>query len=108
MSIRGHSLKFLYKWWGWGDGNTVISGSADNSARLFFFHLLCLLIYIYLLTFALFRVWDIKSGKTLVVYKEHTYWVNCVGLAPLCNSAITGSDKEVRYGVHAPPDIWTV
>jgi WD40 repeat protein len=43
-------------------------------------------------------VWDIKSGKTLHVYKEHSDWVMCVGIAKDGNTAITGSDdKTARY-----------
>ncbi len=53
---------------------------------------------LYLLTFALFRVWDINSGKTLVVYKDHTSDVMCVGIAPDGLTAITGSDDNTaRY-----------
>ena len=46
-------------------------------------------------------MWDIKTGKTLLVYKEHTDYVRCVGIAPDGNTAITSSGDwnsgEARY-----------
>ena len=43
-------------------------------------------------------MWDIKTGKTLLVYKDHTHWVMCVGVGADGNTAITGSaDKTARY-----------
>ena len=45
-------------------------------------------------------MWDIKTGKTLLVYKEHSDNVTCVGIAPDGNTAITGSDdKTARYSL---------
>ncbi len=41
-------------------------------------------------------MWDIKSGKTLLTYNEHTDEINCVALSG--NTVITGSDDETaRY-----------
>ncbi len=43
-------------------------------------------------------MWDIKTGKTLLVYKEHKNTVYCVGIVPDGNTAITGSaDDTARY-----------
>ena len=43
-------------------------------------------------------MWDIKSGKTLLVYKEHTHVVTCVGVGVDGNTAITGGyDGTARY-----------
>jgi WD40 repeat protein len=48
-------------------------------------------------------VWDIKTGKTLLVYKEHSNWVYCVGIAPDGNTAITGSgDSTARFFTSRP------
>ena len=43
-------------------------------------------------------MWDIRTGKTLMVYEEHSDAVWCVGIAKDGNTAITGSDdKTARY-----------
>ena len=43
-------------------------------------------------------MWDIKTGKTVLVYKDHTNAVLCVGVGVDGNTAITGSaDYTARY-----------
>ena len=43
-------------------------------------------------------MWDIKTGKTLLTYKEHSGTVLCVGVGVDGNTAITGSrDNTARY-----------
>ncbi len=88
-----------------GDGKTVISGSAQHCTVVFLS--LAVSFHLYLLTFALFRVWDIKSGKTLVVYKDHTSLVVCVGIGKDGKTAITGSsDHTARFFTLRPSGVF--
>ncbi|MBA2307453.1 WD40 repeat domain-containing protein [Candidatus Dependentiae bacterium] len=57
------------------DGNTVLTGSDDKTARL----------------------WDVKTGQQLQILKGHTHSVSSVAFSPDGDTIITGSsDKTVR------------
>jgi WD40 repeat protein len=63
------------------DGNQIVSGSWDNSVR----------------------VWDAKTGEQLRELQGHTKMVNSVVFLPDGNQIISGaSDKSVRVWVAKP------